>query len=143
MTTPWESDASLAAFMEGFEQGTLPKEQWTHQAHVVMAAHYLTLLPVNVAAGLIRVRIPFYNYVQGGQNTDDSGYHETLTIFWIWILAGFLASLPSNMPRLAMIQAAAERYGTQQMLHRKFYDHDVTGDRAARRAWVPPAVLAD
>ena len=100
MTPPCESEASLATFIEGFEQGTYPKERWTHEAHVVMAAHYLTLHTVPDATRIIRTRIPAYNVAQGGQNTDDSGYHETLTIFWIWIVAGFLASLPPGLTRL-------------------------------------------
>ena len=143
MVTPWESEAGLASFIEGFEQGTYPKENWTHQAHVVMAAHYLTLHSVPQATRLIRTGIAAYNVAQGGKNTDDSGYHETLTVFWIWIVAGFLASLPHAKPRLAMIQAAAERFGKQPAFHRKFYEHNVIGDLDARHGWVPPPVLAE
>ena len=138
MTTPWESDASLAAFIDGFENGTYPKAMWTHQAHVVMAAHYLTSHPVCEATRIIRGRIPAYNVAQGGQNTDDSGYHETLTIFWIWVVAGFLASLPEGTPRLEMIGATAERFGKASSFHKKFYEHNVIGDVEARRSWVPP-----
>ena len=141
MRTPWESDSSLAALIEGFEQGTYPKEDWTHQAHVAMAAHYLTLHPLPEATRIIRARIPAYNLAQGGRNTDDAGYHETLTIFWIWIVAGFLAGLPETTPRLRMIAAAAERFGAESALHRKFYEHNVIGDLEARRHWVPPPIL--
>lgn len=142
MVTPWESEASLASFIEGFEQGTYAKENWTHQAHVVMAAHYLTIHPVPQATSLIRTGIAAYNVAQGGKNTDDSGYHETLTVFWIWIVAGFIASLPHTTPRLKMIHAAAERFGQQPAFHRKFYEHNVIGDLDARHGWVPPPILA-
>jgi hypothetical protein len=138
MTTPWESDASLAEFIAGFENGTYPKAMWTHQAHVVMAAHYLTQHPVCEATRIIRARIPAYNVAQGGQNTEDSGYHETLTIFWVWMVAGFLASLPAGMARLDRIGATAERFGKQSSFHRKYYEHNVIGDTEARRSWVPP-----
>ena len=136
--TPWESDESLAAFIDGFEKGIYPKANWTHQAHVAMAAHYLSLHPVREATRIIRARIPAYNVAQGGRNTEDSGYHETMTIFWIWIVAGFLASLPEGMPRLAAIAAAAERFGNERALHRKYYGHNVIGDTEARRSWAPP-----
>lgn len=139
--TPWENDSSLAAFIEGFEQGTYPKEHWTHQAHVAMAAHYLTLHPLPEATRLIRAGIPAYNVAQGGKNTDDSGYHETLTVFWIWIVAGFLAGLPEGMPRLRMIAATAERFGAERAFHRRFYEHNVIGDLDARHNWVPPPIL--
>ena len=136
--TPWESDESLAAFIDGFEKGTYPKENWTHQAHLAMAAHYLSLHSVHEATRIIRARIPAYNAAQGGKNTEDSGYHETLTIFWIWIVAGFLASLPEGMPRLEMISATAERFGNERAFHRKYYGPNVAGDIEARRGWVPP-----
>jgi hypothetical protein len=90
------------------------------------------------ATHIIRARIPAYNIAQGGQNTDDSGYHETLTIFWIWVAAGFLASLPESLPRLEKIGATAERFGHERAFHKRFYEHDVVGDRTARRIWVPP-----
>ncbi len=142
MTTSLESEVSLASFIEGFEHGTYPKENWKHEAHVVMAAYYLTLHPVPEATRRIRAGIADYNVAQGGKNTDDSGYHETLTIFWIWIVAGFLASLPHTNPRLEMIRAAAERFGKEAAFHRKFYEHNVIGDIDARHHWVPPPVWA-
>ena len=137
-TTLWETEASLAAFIAGVEDGTYPKAMWTHQAHVVMAAHYLTTYTVPEATRIIRARIPAYNVAQGGKNTEDSGYHETLTVFWIWVVAGFLATLPEGTPRLRMIGAAAERFGGEAAFHKKFYGHNVIGDTEARRTWVPP-----
>ena len=134
----WETEGSLASFIAGFEDGTYPKAMWTHQAHVVMAAHYLTTYTLPEATRIIRARIPAYNIAQGGKNTEDSGYHETLTIFWIAVVAGFLAALPEGTPRLQMIAAAAERFAKEAALHRKFYSHNVIGDVEARRTWVPP-----
>jgi hypothetical protein len=136
--TPWESEAALSSFIEGFESGAYPKAQWTHQAHVAMAAHYLTLLPVPEATRIIRARIPAYNAAQGGQNTADLGYHETLTVFWVGIVAGFLAGLPEGMARIEMIAAAAERFAQESGFHKKFYGHDIAADVEARRHWVPP-----
>lgn len=134
----WDTEESLAAFIRGFEEGTYPKAQWTHQAHVVMAAHYLTLHPVAEATRIVRERIPAYNVAQGGANTADSGYHETLTVFWIAVVAAFLAAQPSSTPRLAMIRAAAEHYAGESRLHQRYYGYNVMADSRARREWVPP-----
>lgn len=138
MPPPWDTDESLAAFIKGFEEGTYPKEQWTHQAHVAMAAWYLTGYPLPEATRIIRAAIPAYNVAQGGKNTETSGYHESLTIFWIWIVAGFLAGLPAFMPRREMVAAAAGRYGAERTLHKRFYEYDVVNDTEARRVWVAP-----
>ena len=40
-----------------------------------------------------------YNVATGGKNTEDSGYHETLTCFWIAVAAAFLAALPGDDSR--------------------------------------------
>ncbi|MBM3797178.1 MAG: hypothetical protein FJW31_24720 [Acidobacteria bacterium] len=133
-----ESEESLAAFIRGFEDGTFPKTQWTHQAHVVMASHYLTLHLVAKATRIVRERIPAYNVAQGGVNTADSGYHETLTVFWIAVVAAFLAAQPPGTPRLAIIHAAAEHYAGESRLHQRYYGYNVMADSRARREWVPP-----
>ena len=133
-----ESEESLEAFIRGFEEGTFPKAQWTHQAHVVMAAHYLTLHPVAEATRIVRERIPAYNVAQGGANTTDAGYHETLTVFWIAVVAAFLAAQPLGTPRLMLIRAAAARYAGESRLHQRYYGYNVMADSRARREWVPP-----
>jgi hypothetical protein len=73
------SDATLDALIAGFEDGTWPKAQWTHAAHLALGACYI--LKGNRALDRLRTGIPRYNISQGGANTDDSGYHETLTCF--------------------------------------------------------------
>src|SRR5579862_1265383 len=77
------ADESLDAFLDAFAAGTFPKANWTHAAHVTMAACYLQMYPQPEATRRIREGIRHYNECQGTPNTADSGYHETLTLFWI------------------------------------------------------------
>ena len=39
---------------------------------------------------MVRNHIIKYNEVVGTPNTDTSGYHETMTRFWIWVASQFL-----------------------------------------------------
>jgi hypothetical protein len=84
--------------------------------------------------------IPTYNVAVGGQNTEDSGYHETLTCLWAKIVSDFIAAgqFPTTM---AAVSETVARYGEERKLHEAFYTFDVVADKRARREWVPPDTL--
>lgn len=67
----------------------LPKENWTHVAHLTVAMWHLSHYPFEEALGYMRTRIIAYNIAVGTENSTSSGYHETLTIFWIKVLDYF------------------------------------------------------
>lgn len=134
----FDSEASLDAFLRAFEDGSYPGKEWTHAAHVAMAAAYLSDLPIEEAAGRIRAAIPAYNVAQGGQNTDTSGYHETLTVFWIRILARFLESLPAEAERIDRVRRAVAEFGEARKLHQAYWSFDVAKSVEARHGWVAP-----
>lgn len=66
-----------------FRAKTLPKEQWTHNAHILVAFWYNLNFEFDVAFKKIKENIWSYNLAVGTQNTDSGGYHETLTMFWM------------------------------------------------------------
>ena len=58
-----------------FEDHTLPKEQWTHTAHCIVALWYCVHFPLPEAVEKIRNGIRTYNVSIGGAKTYTSGYH--------------------------------------------------------------------
>ena len=146
MSFPAESvlvnEASLSDFIQSFENGTFPATSWTHAAHVTMGAWYLLSLPAADAATKIREGIARYNVAQGNQNTDESGYHETLTIFWIAIIRDALARLDAAMTKVEKVRATVDEYGSRARLHQDYYSFDVVRSVAARKAWIPPDLLS-
>ena len=133
-----ESEEWLDQLLAGFEAGNWPKEQWTHEAHVIMGGCYVLAHGVEEATALARERIPRYNLAQGGQNTSTSGYHETLTVFWMRAIDSFLASLPAHQSRLEKIRALAAHLGSRRDLFKSYYSFDVMNSQEARRRWVAP-----
>ena len=113
-------------------------KQWTHGAHVAMAASVLWSEPVRVALPLIREGIKKFNVAQGGANTATSGYHETLTRLWVGLVAGFLASLPADASRLEAVRAAHRRFAGERGFFKSWYSFDVVKSERARAEWVPP-----
>jgi len=142
------NDEALSEFLHGFEAGTLPKAEWTHGAHVAAAAYYLhrnahqsaydtayaSVLP------LIRQRIQSFNLAVGGANTATSGYHETLTRFWLRVVVAHLRDRRPGTP-LEAAQSAVAEFGEQRALHTLYYSGDVVKDSEARLGWREPDLL--
>jgi hypothetical protein len=76
----------------------------------------------------------------GRQNTEDSGYHETLTCFWHDAIRDFIATLPAGLDRLAVARAVMAEFGPRRDLFREYYDFDVVNSRQARAKWIPPTL---
>ncbi len=122
-----------------WESHQLEKAAWTHAAHVAVCAFYTAEFSAADALRRMREGIPLYNAAVGGQNTADSGYHETLTCLWAKIVGDFIAAGQFATP-YAAVCATVERFGEERKLHEAFYSYDVVADRRARREWVPPDV---
>lgn len=128
------------AFLRGFEQCTLPKQEWTHGAHIAAAANYLFLSNIDVVLPLMRARIQAYNLSVGGANTATSGYHETLTRFWLIIVAELLRQR-QPVSRLDAVRQAVAIFGESRALHTLYYSGDVVKDPSARQTWRAPDLL--
>lgn len=133
MTTP-----QAIRLIKEFEACTLPKAEWTHEAHFIAAAWYCLNYPLPQAIGHIRNNIKSYNLQVGGLNTDSAGYHETITLFYITQIIQYLTK--ANISELTdhTIQTILQ----QPFLDRQYIFDHYTKDRLmspqARRNWVEP-----
>ncbi len=134
MSPAFETESEIDELVSQFLAGTLPKSAWTHAAHLSVAAAWLWESPAT-ALPRLRAAIPRYNEATGGQNTEDSGYHETLTCFWAQRVT---EALPPAGGRLGAVNAVVARYGPNSGLFREYYSFDVARSRQARREWIPP-----
>ena len=69
------------------EDATLPKEEWTHEAHLIVALYVVLNYGKNAFAEMKR-RIWHYNEACGKGNKG-TGFHVTLTVFWLWAVHRF------------------------------------------------------
>src|SRR3984893_16573005 len=77
-----ESEARLRRFVDAWKAGRLPKSAWTHAAHVAMAAYFAFDHAAEATFAMMKAGILHQNTSVGTPNTEDNGYHETLTRFW-------------------------------------------------------------
>lgn len=78
-------------FLEQFEACTYPYAHWTHRAHLRVAYCYVTRFGLADAIPKVAAGIRAYNQSQGIVDTPTSGYHETMTIAWLHLVAAMLA----------------------------------------------------
>jgi hypothetical protein len=132
-----KSEAEISAFLAGFEDGSLPKERWTHAAHILGGACYVHRLGEAAALDHMRMCVKRYNEAVGGKNTATSGYHETVTAFWIKLLHAFLLE-KQPIDRAEFATLTVEHYASQRDIYQRYYDFDVVASTEARARWIPP-----
>src|SRR4051812_30597134 len=84
---------TFASFLAAFCGGTLTRPEWTHAAHVAVAATNAVQVGPDVDATFAATRegILFLNGCLGIESTPTSGFHVTLTRFWTITINGFVA----------------------------------------------------
>jgi hypothetical protein len=121
----------------GLIDRTLPKVEWTHQAHLRAGLwHVIQHGPIG-ALDLLRARISSYNESVGTANTDTSGYHETLTRFYVTVIDRFLSTADRSADMDALAQQLIALHGDRRLpLHH--YSESRLFSPVARRSWVEP-----
>jgi len=135
------TEEEMDAFIAAFEAGTLPKERWTHGAHLLTGACYVHRLGEAAAIDRMRLCVSRYNEAVGGKNTATSGYHETITVAWIKLLAALLRQ-SAPIERAAFAALAVQRFEGDRDIFRRYYDFDLVNSTEARRSWIPPTLAS-
>ena len=127
------TDDEIEALARSFEAATLPRPEWTHAAHLTVALWHLRRYPRDEATCRLREGIRRLNRGYGNL----TGYHETITLAWVAVVAGFLAEHDRGQPTRALAGALVESCGDPGYLLR-FYSRPVLASDRARGSWVPP-----
>lgn len=121
--------------IEQFERCTLPKEEWTHERHFIMAFWYCVNFPLPQAVQKIREGIKTYNVSVGGENTDVSGYHETITLFFTRAVAEYVMTAGiSAVTEETIAGLVLQSFLKKDYIYR-FYSEEVLMSKEARREW--------
>ena len=83
------TEAELTTLLDRFLDRTLPAAEWTHHAHLLVGLMLGRRLEQAQMLPFLRENIAAYNVASGGKNTDEAGYHETITAFYAATLGAF------------------------------------------------------
>jgi hypothetical protein len=124
-----------------FEDGTLPKAEWTHRAHLAVALWYASRLPFEEALAVVREGIRKVNAAHGVATTPTGGYHETITRFYMMVICHYVAEEAGEAGSnwAARVHRVLARYGARD-LPLRHYTKDLLMSPEARFGWVEPDV---
>lgn len=138
----FESDAAVERVGEGLLTRTLPRAEWTHEAHLA-ATMYLLLRHPEIdldrdLPGLIRR----YNESVGGVNSNSEGYHETITRSFLRGVRLFLEEADLAEPLHELVNDLLLSPMGRRDWPLRFYSRERLLSVEARRNFVVPDLAA-
>jgi hypothetical protein len=138
----FRSDAEIAHIGEGLLARTLPRPEWTHEAHLAVTTYLLVRRPEldldRELPGIIRS----YNESVGGVNDDTQGYHETITRTFLHGVRLFLAEEDSREPLHELVNELLRSPMGRRDWPMRFYSAERLFSVEARRHFVTPDIAA-
>ena len=133
----FSSTDELRSLVVAFEACTLTHAEWTHAAHVSVATWYVLWYGRDAATDRMRSGIQRLNGVHGVPTTPTRGYHETLTRFYVWLVANELRARPVDAS-IAEITNGVVEACDDRTIPLKYYSRDRLMSWEARTTWVEP-----
>jgi hypothetical protein len=138
----FHSDAEIVHIAEGMLARTLPKPEWTHEAHLATTTYLLTRRPdIDVDLALPDF-IRAYNESVGGVNSDSEGYHETITRVFLHGVRLFLAEANLKEPLFELVNELLLSPMGRRDWPLRFYSAERLFSVEARHRFIPPDIAA-
>lgn len=128
----YRNDKEIEAAVRRLENCEYRKDEFTHVLHLSVAAWYLEHHGYDEA--LTRMRSSLLRFTAHHGVT---GYHETITQFWLRLCQQFLANRDHGISFGRRVNALVEAYGDKQILF-DYYSRERVMSEEARQQWVEP-----
>ena len=129
------------AIASGVCDCTFPAARFHHREHCLATAYYLKAFPRTDWRLELPNLIRRYNESVGGANTEDAGYHETITQFYLDAIEDFLSTRESDSMEAACTALLASPIAGKNFAL-QFYSRERLFSREARRSYVAPDLEA-
>jgi hypothetical protein len=137
----YRTSAEVLSLLREFEACRLPRTEWTHHAHLVVALCYLIRYEEAEATRRIRLGIWSYNKACGIKQTKTGGYHETITLFYIRVIGKFLSAASLDCTLAALANSLIYSCGDKN-LPLEYYSRERLMSWEARTGWLEPDIKA-
>ena len=134
----FEDDASIVRIGEGLLARSLPRDEWTHEAHLAVCTWIVRERPDIDPVKDMAVIISGYNEAVGGVNNDTQGYHETITQVYIAGVMAHLTELANGTPLFEAVNALLLSARGRRDFPLRFYSKELLFSVPARRGFVEP-----
>jgi len=128
----FKDDAEIADLVRAFEACDIHPSVFKHYQHLAVATWYIAHLPWDKACAKMKCGIQRLAASYG-----KTGYHETITEFWLRKVRNFLASADTTNPLSARINQLVERYADKNLIL-EYYSEEALASLEAKTGWVAP-----
>ncbi|MEO9132618.1 MAG: hypothetical protein ABI240_15610 [Sphingomonas sp.] len=135
---PFADDAAIHRIGEGLLARTLPRADWTHEAHLAATLWLLREWPDMDVDAQIATIISRYNESVGGVNNDSQGYHDTITHVFVAGIRLHLAGRSADEPLVEAVNSLLASPMGKRDWPLRFYSRDLLFSVLARRKFVAP-----
>jgi hypothetical protein len=132
----YTTSAQLKRLVRRFEAGRLPKEEWTHAAHLIVALDHARRYEPAEAIERLRASIKRHNKATGTPETPTRGFHETITLAWFHLVRHFLEVFDDGRSFAALADAVVQLYSKDEIF--AHYSRERLMTPEARARWIEP-----
>ena len=132
------STHTLTELVAAFRAHNLPKEEWTHLAHLRVGAWHVHHFGFAAALDMLRDGIRRLNDFHGTVNSTSSGYHETITVAYARLIEQFLSMFDADVPLERRVGLLTESLLAERSVLLRFWSREELMSPRARAEWVPP-----
>lgn len=129
------SKEDIKSLVTRFSDKTLPKSNWNHEAHLIIGLWHHINHDFDTALAMMKSKIKGYNIAVGTLNTDDAGYHESLTIFWMIHMKNYILN-NSSLDINSITNRFLRSQESQKEVSLKYYSKNVLFSKQARKSWI-------
>ncbi|MGF1589368.1 MAG: hypothetical protein ACFCU7_09010 [Pleurocapsa sp.] len=132
--------SSTERIVAAFRACTLPRVEWTHQAHLQVGLWHLLHYSPSEALSRLRQGIKQYNISCGIENNKSQGYHETITQFYVCLINQFIRQTDCSQPIDLIAHKLINCCGNPSLLF-KYYSRERLMSQTARKEWIEPDLM--
>ena len=128
----FKDEAEISELVRAFETCEIHPAEFKHYQHLAVALWYLQHHPYEAASEKMRSGIQRLAAAYG-----KSGYHETITVFWLKVVHGFLLKADSRATIFELASEVASEYGHKNLIA-EYYSEELLASVKAKNEWVEP-----
>jgi len=134
------SKKDIDKLVNSFLERTLPRSRWTHQAHLIVGT--AMNLRYGLEKGVVKMRdgVVQYNVSCGVENTLTSGYHETITVFYMIMISYKLRTVAGAFSEMGKYMHILNSELSRPGIINDYYSSELICSEQARNAWVDPDI---
>jgi hypothetical protein len=128
----YRTDYEIRELVESFEACSFHPSEFRHYQHLLVALWYVWHLPFDVAETRMKAGIR-----RLAQTYGKMGYHETITVFWLRMVANFAAREATGLSLIEAADRLVTKHDHKQLIY-DYYSRELIESDKSKAEWVEP-----